>query len=551
MMRSLNEVRLDRMVEVINNSATEHQRRHRAKLFLKLTSLVEEANRLKMSEAQFYVHLYQEPHIWVLAFIDDEQGRPLFLSPWQCSFWAMYFRKRRLMGLMSRKVGKTTMLAAILSWLLCGPQPIRAVAFSPSEGQSFIYDKCRTYVTRSEYLNETFMSGSDSHVTDRELVSSVGSSIHKGYVSQNTKGEQARGQYGDVIVVDEVQSIAKEILDEIIEPMVADSFSEPGNKKLIYIGTPHTARNPELPEMWKRYRAKSLSSDEYGTFSIDCWGGVEEGCIDEEFVKEQEDTMHADVFAREYLAVFPNTSDSFCSKSQIMASVDRSLTFGKPSMRDKSAFYALAVDWARHRDRTQIVVAKLDKNRKTIKYVDWSEFDHSKESDTDYKHQVKEVLRLFWQWGCKMIIPDSSGTQDMVIDWLRTGIEGYRGIPDNMIYGFKNGKREQSLGFKATRELNYNMYINHKTLIANKQIIIPGKGKKESLFLDRFIKEHTSLVTIETAQGIKYEKPKRGYKDLVSACAMMSLLMEKKVSSPASTSVVSFGHKKKPLSARW
>lgn len=551
MIQTLNEQRFGRMIDIIDSTEREMPKAHRVKLMAALMREVERAAADGISEAEFYIRLWENPPLWVLAFIDDEHGLPMFMSPWQCRFWAMFHKKRRLMGLTARKAGKSTCLAAILTWALCAPHPIRAVAFSPTESQSFIYDKCRTYVLKSEYLRDTFISGSDSKDSDYEMRSGIGSVIYKGYVSLNTKGEQSRGQYGDIIIVDEIQSISKSILDEIIEPMVADSFSIDGMKKLIYIGTPHTKANPELPNMWDRYRKKSLTTDSYGTFSIDCWGAIEEGCLDEEYVLEQEATLPPDVFAREYLAVFPDTSDGFIGKQQIMRCVKHDLRFQTPRA-NSAAEYAMSTDWAKQKDRTQILVGRIDRGKNTITYVDWLEID-SESANNDYTYQAEQALRLFHAWGCRWYIPDASGTQDMMLDTMRNGVNGQKGIPDYKIWGYKNGVPDdkQKLGYRATRESNFNMYINHRQLLIAGQIVIPGEGKRERQFIKRYVKEHTGLISVETASGMKFEKPKGGTKDLVSAASMMSLLVRKKPTTPPSASIASFGPKRKPLSAGW
>lgn len=546
MHRTLTPHRHRQMKESIVNSITDYQREHRTKLYVRLLEILHQAADEGWSASELYIRLHQEPPIWVLAFVETEDGNPLFLSPWQCQYWALYTERQRLMGLMSRKVGKTTMLAAILTWALCSPDPTRIVAFSPTEAQSFIFNKCRHYINHSPYLNETFLTGPGSKDTDRELVATSGSSIHKGYVSATTKGEQARGQYGDIIVVDEIQSIGKEILDEIIEPMVADAFSAPGSKRLIYIGTPHTKANPDLPSMWDRYRERSIFDESYGTYSIDCWQGVEEGCLQEAYVRDQEETLPADVFAREYLAVFPDASDGYLSAAQVKMLVDNKLTFARPHFKSHSASYIMSVDWARHQDRTQILVGRLSQKRDKLQYVDWLEIDHSKGDSLDYQAQVERVLDMFWAWDCDLIIPDSSGTQDMMVDWLRTGIKTkggkeLRGIPEHRIYGYEPDKRVQTrLGFKASLESNYNMYLNHRNHVMNLNLIIPGKGRFEQEFVRRYVQEHSQLVTVQTMHGIRYEKPKRGFKDLVSAAAMMSLALRDRPAARAAGEVGSF-----------
>ena len=141
----------------------------------------------------------------------------------------------------------------------------------------------------------------------------------------------------------------------------------------------------------------------------------------------------------------------------------------------------------------------------------------------------------------------------MILDWIRHGIDGRRGVPDFKIYGYdpkKNSADKQKLGYRATYESNYNMYVNHKYLIMDGQIIIPGKGRKEKFFVDRFVKEITELVTIDTANGPKYEKPKGGFKDLVSATAMISMLVRRSSTTRAAKTIATFGTKTKRLSQR-
>lgn len=479
-------------------------------------------------DEDFYRLIYPDLPAWALAFLDDGVGKPLFLSRWQCEFIKLEERAKIIWAQCSRKIGKSTVMGVLSAHDICGPKVERIAIFAPTHGQDFVFEDTRKFLKSSPYLSEIFIANDNADRIDAKN----GSIINNRSVSQNTGGQTARGEFATRILVDEIQSIQKPILTQIIQPIIADAYSE---KTAYYIGTPNNMVNPELESDWNRHVDRSKTDIEYAYFVVDCWRGIEEGCITEKYVRDQKEDLPRSEFQMEYEAKFPDTSQRFYPKALLEGCIDTKLHFGgepRPGMQ-----YAIAIDWAKYLNNTHIVVGEFHPKTLRMNVVDWTMFN-PKERKVDYEEQVEEALRLFWHWNVTWICPDSTSTQDAIIELLRNGSDTYPGIPTARFYGYDPDKDRdaQTLGYKATIQKNDEMHRNHRQQMVKGRIKVPNQNPKEERFFARFVDEHHNLQVknVSGSQYIRLEEGRGHDKDLAVTMGMLSLYLKERDKRPAS-----------------
>lgn len=479
----------------------------------------------------FYRIIYPDIPAWALAFIDDGVGKPLFLSRWQCEFVKLQERAKIIWAQCSRKVGKSTVMGILSAHDICGPKVERIAVFAPTHGQKFVFENTRTFLKSSPYLFDTFITNDNADRIDAKN----GSVINNRSVSQNTGGQTVRGEFATKILVDEIQSIEKPILTQIIQPIIADAYSE---KTAYYIGTPNNDVNPELEADWDRHVAKSKVNLDYAYFTVDCWQGIEEGCIDRGYILDQKESIPRSDFMMEYEAKFPETSQRFYSKDLLESCADKDLHFGgdpKPGHQ-----YVMAIDWAKYLNNTHIVVGEFNPRTIRMNVVNWIMFN-PKEKKVDYEVQVENALRLFWRYNVSWICPDSTTSQDAILELLKMGTDKYNGVPIERIYGYDRDKDrdDQVLGYKATTGKNDEMHRNHRQQMTKGRFRVPNQRPKEARFYARFLDEHHHLHVkhVSGSQYIRLEEQKGHDKDLAVTCAMLSLYLKEKDRKPASFAV--------------
>jgi len=483
-------------------------------------------------EDDLYRLLYNDVPAWTLCFLNDGVGKPLFLSKWQCEFVELEKRAKFIWTLCSRKVGKSTVLGVKSAHDVCGPDIERIAIFAPTHSQDFVYENVRKFLKSSPYLFENFIANDNADRIDAKN----GSVINNRSVSQNTGGASVRGEFATKVLVDEIQSIEKSILNQIIQPIVADAYSD---KTVYYIGTPNNMTNPDLEADWERHKARSKTNLDYAYFVVDCWRGIEEGCINAQYIRDQQEDLPRPDFQMEYEAKFPDTSQRFYTMQMLEDCVDTKYHFldgPRPGYT-----YIMAVDWAKYLNNTQIVVGEVDLRNLHLSYCEWYMFN-PKERKVDYEEQVDKVLELFWKFNVSWICPDSTSTQDAIIELLKNGTENHDGIPLPRFYGYDRDKNTdaQNLGYKATLQKNDEMHRNHRQQLVKGRISIPNQRPRERRFYERWVDEHHNLhvKNVSGSQHIRLVEGPGHDKDLAVTCAMLSLFLKERDKKPALMDIV-------------
>lgn len=514
--------RIPKMYAVIGRSITPVQFETRKEIMRRFVAHVEAAE----SNSDLYWRLWNDFPCWCLNFLLDDAGNPMFLAKWQIEFFNMYRTKKYVMSLQTRKGGKSTILAAIVAHMVCGYERKRYTVFSPSAGQSFIFEKAREYLRLSPFLENTFVDERKGGQNSAHRIKSVlGVVINNSAVSAQSLVSK-RGEYGDGVLIDETQDIPRDVKETELEPIISDTYSD-GGKRYIQIGTPNLKRNPNLLNEWNWYRRRSDPESpeydpDYGTYTLTCWEAVDQGCLDYKFVTDMRERMTPDDFAMEYLAEFPEVSSRFFT----LSTLDR-LRHGSSFIegpRSPHYKYAMAVDWGFKRDKTQILIGEYRPADDKLRYVYWEEID-PRQGEVAYEQQARRVKRLYHHYGCEWFCPDLTSNQDWALGPLTSGEDGIPGIP---IYQFYHHNPDTP-GFKASGQTNFSMWANHREQMHSGRLEASCNGPKETRFFDQYTKEHHELQQRDAGHG-SYKilsEPKNGYKDLAVTAAMLSLFLPK------------------------
>jgi len=218
---------------------------------------------------------------------------------------------------------------------------------------------------------------------------------------------------------------------------------------------------------------------------------------------------------------FPKQTDRWYDRTMLWA-VPKGEPFlesepdGLP-MPESGAVYAVAVDWAKEHDRTEILVADIRDN--ILHYRFWKRIYPKGKEYSEQRVYVKALMaRLRAQW----IVVDATSVQDAFVEEL---MRGENAIPPALFYKMKVGENAEKVGFHASSESNYEMHRNHKLNIVNGKIRIAREGQLEAIFFQDWVKQHNQLEKhpIQSGKYVKLEAPRNGYKDLAVTSAMLSL----------------------------
>jgi len=526
----LTKERFQRIKEIVGQSTTEIQRQTREEIFSHLIQIITTAK----DDDHLYYLLWKDFPVWCTVFIDDDSGEPIFPARWQIQFNELIDKHNYVWALTTRKCGKSTILSLKVAHYLCGPQPKRIGGFAPTHGQDFVFQKVRRFLATSPYLYYKFIE-QGGNLSSRSITTNNGSELINRSISITTGGSSIRGEYGDIVYVDEVQEVDQQIMDTVVLPMLADAYSR---KQLIMVGTPNLYKNPHIQKRWNEWMEKAAEDPEYVAFTISWQEAVAEGCMNKKWIEDQKELMSSDDFAMEYEAKFPDTSLRFFPMNLL-----ESLTFNPVSnvfYKDPKPeyIYIMAVDWAKHHDMSEILIGGYDRQKNKIHYCEWIELDPRKQK-IDYEEQVEMVKKYFFHYDCKWICPDSTSAQDVLMEKLMTQTE-HPPIPKAYIYHQETSDKPLSdvtrWGYKASDVSNWEMWSNHKQQMVKGRLSIPRNGPREERFYLKYLEQHHNLQARPIRSGalIKLEEKRGEYKDLAVTAAMMSLYLKGMDKPPAS-----------------
>jgi len=203
---------------------------------------------------------------------------------------------RRVVGLFSRQIGKTTGMAVFaVSFALINPN-VNVLIIAPVDRQAGeLFNRLKAFLNSSQY--------SDMIVNDtlREIKLTNGSQIRA--MPTGDFGNAIRGQTADLLILEESSYIKDQIFSQVIMPMLAAT-----DGKLIQIGTPFL----------KNHFYEAVNSAEYSVHKYDytfC------PLISKEFIEEQKRILTSLEFRTEYMAEFVEESDQYFSLDLLQSCV--------------------------------------------------------------------------------------------------------------------------------------------------------------------------------------------------------------------------------------
>lgn len=528
--------RMTAIKKLVENSLTEIQYKTRLKLLQRL------AHHLQQSETDAGLHgrLLTDFPAFCAYYLSDDEGNPLLLSNWQLEWGEKIEKNRRSVTWCCRQTGKSTLHAAYVLWDGLAVDHRQWNLIAPTRGQDHVYRRVRRHIESNPILYNQYV-GTAGTVNWEHIDLTNGSVFRNLTIGLATKGELIRGYSGSVLV-DEVQRLEREMFHVIIAPFLLSSYAE---KKLLLLGTPSLAWNPELATMTEDWATKADSM----VYTLGWERGVEEGCVKLEEIIDWMGKMTSDEIDTEFNAKFPTETGRYYPHTMLVAAAEGArgaynlLTFDQLTP-DPSKTRVMTVDWAQLHDRTEILIGELFEDK--MRAVFWKRLD-PRDGIIDWSVQYQLVKDIFHRAGCWLVMPDFSAGQDKM---LKDIVAPPNGIMEGQIWHDAKARP----GYRASSEANHELWTNHRRILSGNRFIVPrgnGDGSPADTlsrkFYAEFVSQHNALESDTIGphkQYVQLKEPKNGFKDLAIVSAMLSLYV-KNQSSPPSFSIGSFGRKRR------
>lgn len=547
--------RILKAIEILNSSTTPIQHATRKETFARLMEYIRECD----SDVDLFQKVVQDFPVFTLCFIDNLNGEPVFLAKWQIEAGIMLDEFSNVWFFVSRRGGKTLLMAAKQMQMACMKAGWRFLNFSPTAKQNYLFSNITRNFKNSDFLFKEFCGGKKDTVLKESVELTNKATFEYRNVGIQQQGELARGESANLVAIDEIQTIPARAFTSVIRPILSDNY---GDKRMWMIGTPSLLYNPDLDTWWDTWNRCTEGHCEYkwqGTEKVcpDCgktriyatlrvdWGRAgEEGCLNIEKIKEDMAMMTTDEILMEYEALFPKEAGRFFSRRLLQQSFREYDMVTHPKGSHK---YIMAVDWTKHRDKMQIIIGDVVGGEK-ISVVHHQEIDpenraYSRDEMVAIVKEKFELFNPFW------IICDSTGAQDLFINLLTIGDMK---IPKSRFYAHNADKEEY--GFIFSGPQNYDLYRNYKKLLESGNFVVPGGRIRDGIagddthqkFRKQWIKEHHELEAKSAmAKGyLTFSKPKNGYDDMVQTCAMLAWHVRFSKPSPPLMIIKQFSQRK-------
>lgn len=277
--------RLKALSSSVQNATTPAAKAWKQTIYDKIISYIQRSNG---DDEVFRQHLWLDYLAWTAWHFDGESV-PIFLTKKQFKMYLNFKEYDSNIWLYQRRAGKSLGTAVLVLYYVMTNINKKVLIFAPTEDQLVLMQNIRALLSQDcasalfeQFLGKDVIKGKAGN--EDETLSKLGSKFNDKYirmlngcditaVTLNVKGggSTRRGFSANLIVADEFQDIPPEIREEIIEPIIMDAFST--DKRLVYIGTPHTKIDPKLDIFWEEAKASKWT----GTLHSHCWEAVEEG----------------------------------------------------------------------------------------------------------------------------------------------------------------------------------------------------------------------------------------------------------------------------------
>lgn len=473
----------------------------------------------------------------------------------------------------------------------------KTLVFAPTEDQLVLMQEARRIFSCEsatelyrEFLGDRVIKGSGE--VDDDSLNKLGSKFnqkelrflngaHLTAVTLNVKGGGAsrRGFSANVIIVDEMQEIESSIREEIIEPIIMDAFSD--EKRLVYIGTPHTKVDRRLDVFWDNM----IESKTDGTLHSHCWEAVEEGIrmpdvmqkrfrkleipckwvvehgicpvmLPDFYEKATGETIERDengkgvvgcgdicmnneTFVQEDMAMFPRDYGLGIPPEWIKAAGKDYEIWGRHDYHKikEDDKIIMSIDWGDVKADTQICIWKKEIADRGILKTEtitllYEEIVNDPQ-EVGVKNPSAEIVKnIYWDWLPGRIVVDVTGKKEQITEL----ITGKGAIPRDVFLTNATAKKNNVVGHWSSGPIKAQMFDNMKEQLRLNKIIVPNT---EMVLWDKFFSELISMKPKEATQS----RPYTLWGDtmhLTDAVALAALVLQDEYYVPAAMHIAGF-----------
>jgi len=546
---------------VVDSSITEMQKEHRQVIYERLTALLLKGEKEGWSQDKLIEHIVQDFELFCVSFVRLDDQKPMFPAVWQSEVYTIIEDKIENLFILCRKVGKSAFGTAYALWRGISGSGRRIVLFAPSQKQLFMMEDIVKCIKRSQFFQDYFVKEKEGgRLSVEHLIFAYSySEIVSSNLALKQQASTKRGQKGSDLVVDEIGLIAKEIMQTVINDMMADAYTE---KKMSKWGTPDLRANPDLENEWK----EACEDDEIGTFHMDIWDGVEQGCISNWYVKKRfkdlrimcpwgrnkaicgkrwgkgeykapkgskwhkwtcnNECMLNEVFVVENMGEFPKFAGRFFPKPFLESSMYDNMDVSVPNPQ-KDHKYVMGIDFGAGINPTQITIWDVVGDDLILDY--WVEVmpveADQMQGHRTYDPVIHRVQQAYNLYGTgmnnliKRIFPDATTIGQQVTNDLT---KGRHAIPLEKIWcnQMEEGKKKW-IGVWISGKFKSEMMGYYRQFVLDNRIKVPTQEP----FGSKWLQEHNTIIVERSADDnyLKFKEPKGGSIDLVDSCALAAL----------------------------
>lgn len=481
-----------------------------------------------------WVEIYQNNPVLAAEDLLIRNDMPLILPPHQrIVLKDLWSGTPFPMLIMSRGAGKSALLAIyiILRAVLFPNERIGIISGSFRQAKA-CFDEIQRFYWESPIIQHCTdkppSRGNDEYVLEITKNQSLIKALPLG------DGQKLRGQRFFKVFIDEFPKVDKQILDEIIIPMLATRKNptapldptEKGNQLILAsTATWQFSWAYKYYEMYKDYMREGDTRYTVHEFDCDDLGDF----MDKTILEHSRATMDRITYLMEYKLLWPKDSDGYFPAS-LVHSIKRKHCLIEPKAKSKEAEYVLGVDPARTSDLFAMCVIKLSPNGNRVVKVETMK----KPTYPEMAAAIRQACRDF---NIQRIALDFGGGGLAVKDLLKEEALFYdhekkENIVETPIlpidpkeFSEKVGRRILDVVYFSSKEI-HQMNVDLKGDMEHKRILIPesaveGNEESEAIYAEILAleKELTSIVmTVKPSGVLHFDTPtKRGIKDRYTA----------------------------------
>lgn len=365
--------------------------------------------------------LFTNPLKWAEAFLRNpmDSEKPLRLKSYQSEVLAATRENRRIVLRYGRRMGKTVALCVdTLWWVAASPlvemmennlkkqRKIKILIATPYETQiKMIWSMYLSLIQDSPLLEDQLVK---VRTSDVHVLEFANGSVIEGYtigISSSNKGTSLRGLDADVIFIDEMDAIPREIIDEVLMPIwtghpdckIRVSSTPTGKRELFF---EWCTRSEELGWWHRHHPSWHPDNDRW----ISNATAKEKGMpLTESTEFQVRSTTPSDAFAREYGAEFGEEYGGVYKHHLINSAL---VKYGRDiDIADSDIFdpgfsqnpahkYIIGVDWNSYINGGQVVMLEYCSTPTHVTF-----FDDDEQHDVTIDFTGK--YRLFYRRGIK------------------------------------------------------------------------------------------------------------------------------------------------------